>query len=747
MSPEGSNAAELHRRVRDVFLRARELRGPERQRYLDEACADSEAVRAEVESLLGFDESSVSPLDEPVLGSRTPASEGLVLDEGESQAGRRIGGYEVLSELGRGGMGVVYLAEQELTHRRVAIKVLNTRSYSPGRLRRFELEAQILGLLKHPGIAQIYEAGTADLGAGSQMFFAMELVEGPPLTEFARERKLPPAERIGLLVRVCEAVHHAHLRGVIHRDLKPDNILVDELGACKVLDFGVALFDEGEAGEARARQAGGGLVGTPAYMSPEQRAGRSELLDARSDVYTLGVIAHELLQGQLPGRGAPASASIDEELRAILDTALAPEPDDRYSTAAALAEDLRRYLAHEPLHVRKATAGYVLRKFAQRRRSLATALVGIILLLIAGVVVSTSFGFEARRQTERKEKLIDFLREVLTSPIPMRSGSDVTLLEVLAESEAILQRSLVDEPEVEADVRLILGELYRSLGDTLKAEPHLRLSLELSRQVRGEDHLQTRLAKLELARVLVLYLGKIDEAEALVRDLLAAGPGSSSKEGELYFTALASLAGIQRKHGHQELAVQTYLEAEQVLSSLEGMPPVTRIRVRSNRARILTELQRFDEAEAIARAALDSALLQLEDGHRETLGVKMTIGFLLLQIAKAGDPSRLVEAETMARDILAGRTARLGVGHPGTLSGLRLLSEVLDLQGRIEEAIEVQRSAYDAYYTGPLGVDRRDAKDALEYLEELLRRAGREAEALELRAEHERAIARGAEQS
>jgi serine/threonine protein kinase len=210
---------------------------------------------------------------------------------------RQIGDYRILREIGRGGMGVVYLAEQENPHRQVALKVISVGYTSEVSLKRFEHEAQVLGRLQHPGVAQIFEAGTFDLGDGPQPFFAMEYIDGLPLTAYAEINHLDLRQRLDLMVKVCEAIHHAHQKGVIHRDLKPGNILVDSHGQPKVLDFGIARL----ASETALRQSltvDGSLLGTPAYMAPERFS--SQPYDGKSDVYSLGITLYQMLAGRLP---------------------------------------------------------------------------------------------------------------------------------------------------------------------------------------------------------------------------------------------------------------------------------------------------------------------------------------------------------------------------------------------------------------------------------------------------------------
>ena len=360
-------------------------------------------------------------------------------------------------------------------------------------LRRFAQEAQILGRLHHPGIASIYEASVA---ADGRPFFAMELIRGVPLDEYARRHGLDAAARLGLLARVCDAVQHAHEHGIVHRDLKPSNILVDEAGQPKVLDFGVArgLDDELRATTARTRT--GQVVGTPHYMSPEQVAADPNL-DRRSDVYTLGVILFELLVGRLPypvdqlplaeavrliRECEPARlGGLDRRLRGDVETiagrALEKDPARRYPSAAELAADIRRHLAHEPILARPPSALYQLGKFARRHKSLVvTTAAFLAVLLVAGAVTAWRAvrveRDEAVRQAQRSQEVVDALAQAAVLREQARASGDqgkwagalrwqgraAALVEGgpvapgLAERVADLRRELDEE---EADRRLI----------------------------------------------------------------------------------------------------------------------------------------------------------------------------------------------------------------------------------------------------------------------------------------------------
>jgi Flp pilus assembly protein TadD/tRNA A-37 threonylcarbamoyl transferase component Bud32 len=419
------------RRVEAVFDQALDLDPARLAAFLDEQCAGDADLRAAVEELLQLDrraQAGEALLHSPLVRDLKPPSTFPAPPAGPPVP-PRIGRYRVVRLLGEGGMGVVYEAEQDSPRRPVALKVIRPGLVSPALRQRFAQEAQILGRLRHPGVAQIYEAGVAEDG---QPFFALEFIRGLPLDDYARLRGLTAPARLELLARVCDAVQHAHDQGVIHRDLKPSNLLVDESGQPKVLDFGVARATDAELRAGRDLTTTGQLVGTVSYMSPEQLAAGSAL-DARSDVYTLGVILFELLAGRLPypveQLPLPTAAwmireedpvrlgLLDGQLRGDVETivakALAKEPARRYPSAAELAEDIRRHLAHEPIRARPPSALYQLGKFVRRHKALvSTTAVFLTVLLVGGAVTAWQAVQLAQaerdqvvQQTERSRKV------------------------------------------------------------------------------------------------------------------------------------------------------------------------------------------------------------------------------------------------------------------------------------------------------------------------------------------------------
>jgi len=411
------------------------LDGNRRTTFLEQACGGDESLWSEVESLLAEVQRTDDLLETPAVDVAARALAASSEPDGHSHPAT-IGHYRIIGQIGEGGMGTVYEAEQDEPRRIVALKVIKLGQTTRERLRRFRLESQALARLQHPGIAQIYEASTADTGLGPQPFFAMEFIRGLPLRRYAEARQLDTRQKLALMVKVCEAVHHAHQRGLIHRDIKPGNILVDESGQPKVLDFGVARVagvDAQEDGERATMQTGmGELVGTLAYMSPEQVVGDPFEVDTRSDVYSLGVILYELLSGEPPYQVShlplpeavltirevepETLGSVRSEYRGDVETvvrkALEKDKSRRYASAAELSADIQRYLNEEPIAARPPSTAYQLHKFARRHRAGVTV-AGVMLLALCGAVVSVAWEARiARRERDRAQQRFNDVRDL-----------------------------------------------------------------------------------------------------------------------------------------------------------------------------------------------------------------------------------------------------------------------------------------------------------------------------------------------
>ena len=509
--------------IKRLFREARERPREERGRFLSEQCAGQEALRAEVEALLAQEDGLGDFLARP--------AEAVAEEEAQAQASHpeRIGAYRILRPLGFGGMGVVYLAEQDSPRRAVALKLLRIDRASPRQVERFSQEAELLGRLSHPGIARVYEAGWAETETGRRPFFAMEYVEGRALHEFVTERKLDLAAKLRLLCQVAEATHYAHERGVVHRDLKPSNVMVDERGEPRVLDFGVARPMNSSSHATQTGQ----LVGTLAYMSPEQAAGQVTV-DARSDVYALGAILYELLTARLPvpTEGLPLheavrrvreeepipAGSVRTELRGDLETvlgkALAKEPERRYASAAELAEDLRLALENRPIRARPPTPFYLAWKLVRRHRGLAVAAAGLLVALLAGQYLTLQF-VQRGRELERSEAQKAFYIEL---------GNKLAEREAIhaLEREADLLNEIEDiEPLIQwrEHAEKLVGRL-----DQRRAELEVMLQYRGPRPVSDEECQQLLELQQEIVNSLELMIGpRGDLPEIRARILRAKG--------------------------------------------------------------------------------------------------------------------------------------------------------------------------------------------------------------------------------
>jgi WD40 repeat protein/tRNA A-37 threonylcarbamoyl transferase component Bud32 len=415
-------------RAREIFEKLVDVPHEQRERALGDACGSDSELRVLVQQLLANDDGGMGNF------LATPA---FVADAGPAGPGtdwepQRVGGYEIIRLIGEGGMGTVYEAQQENPKRRVALKLIRPGLASGRLLRRFQREADLLGQLQHAGIAQIYDAGAAPVtttaGRGApQPFIAMELVRGESLCRYAERAGLATKARLALMADVCDAVQHAHQKGVIHRDLKPGNILVDASGQPKILDFGVARMADADVRTVTTRTEAGQLIGTLPYMSPEQVGGDSRAVDTRTDVYALGVILFELLSGRLPlavettsipeavrriRDDAPARlASFDRSLRGeveiIASKAIEKNVARRYQSASELAMDIRRHLRGEAIEARRDSALYMLRKSVLRHRVAVSVATLLVVMLAAFGIVSFNLAERNRRLAEDERQARD----------------------------------------------------------------------------------------------------------------------------------------------------------------------------------------------------------------------------------------------------------------------------------------------------------------------------------------------------
>ncbi len=749
----------------------------QRSAHLDVHCGPDSDLRDFVERLLGND----SPDGETLLSR--PLFRPAGLESGGDDPPQSIGGYRVLREIGQGGMGVVYEAQHADARRTVALKVIRCGFPSREMRRRFEFEAEVLGRLHHPAIAQIYEAGSGDAttarGQRAHLpYFAMEFIEGRPLLRYVNGHDLPNRQRLELLARVCDAVNYAHQQGVIHRDLKPGNILVTAAGQPKILDFGVARIVRRDCGGQDSRTAFTGvgqLLGTLPYMSPEQLSGDPDQIDTRTDVYSLGVILYELLCGRLPynveGQSLPQAArtvcetqlvrlaAIDRRLRGDLDTvvtrALEKDKARRYQTAAELADDIRRYLRGEPVGALRDSVLYVLRKAIARYRWPA-AVAGVSLLSLAGFAIYTSVQAErnrvlaererqarmqavaaqtsaetsrqlAQREADRAAAVKSFLQRMLTATDPAASqGGQTKLRFVLDDAGRELEQGLLaDQPEVEAEVRETLAQTYFHLGLFNSAAPHFEWLRGHCEGRYGESDRRTLRVLERLGRV-YSEAGRYSDAKLAFDRCLKLALAAHPDDAELTLAAMNGLGRVLMQLGRPEAAEPLNLEALGGVQHALGEDHDLFARATFNLGSVYHEQGRLAEAEQLYRRALDvTQRLHGEDSY-EAIRLRWHLARDILM-----QTDRAAEAEGLLRETLELATRKLGDEHTATNAVLIELSHVLAHQQRPDEAERLLRDAV-AGFRDIRAVEVEDTMAVVGELANLLATQGRDAEAIAL---------------
>jgi serine/threonine protein kinase/Tfp pilus assembly protein PilF len=741
---------ERYESVQEIFLSACDCKPQERCDLLDQACGGDVGLRAEVERLLAADddvEGILTAAGIPVAssGSSAPCAAVDIREPDAAVAALpdRIGKYAILGILGEGGMGVVYRAEQDHPRREVALKVIRPGFTSKHLRRRFEHEAQLLGRLQHPGIAQIFEAGMADTGHGLQPFFAMEAVYGQCLTDYVKSEDLDVRERLELFARICDAVQHAHQKGIIHRDLKPGNILITREGDPKILDFGVARATDSDIQTTTLHTHVGQLIGTLAYMSPEQARGDSASLDTRSDIYALGVLCYELLAGRLPydftrksvpeslrviGEERPTSLSLISrvfrgELGTITTTALEKDPDRRYQTAWALADDVRRYLNKEPIRARPPSATYQFRKLVSRHK-LPASLMAALFLAVAGFGVWMSVLYRhsdrlraaAERKSAESQQVQAFLQDVIAGARP-ESGRELTMKEALDRAAGRVEAELSDHPEVEAAVRMAIGTAYRSLVRNEIAERHLRRALELRQQLWGTDN-ELVAESMRLLGIALRSQDKYDEALEMFEQALAIKERLLGENHHQVALALNSLALTLRRVGRIAEAEECLRRAVAIDRQTPGRDVTLAIHL-TNLAPVIQ-----DDPEAKEAALLEA--LEILRPLAPPTALPATLSVLTSLTRSQG---RLAEAEDYARECLQAANRAYAGDDPRVARALLGLACVLVSAGRFSEAEPLLDDAL-AIYRQHWGDDHLTVANTLTCLAELEAGRGEDVAAL-----------------
>ena len=700
--------AQRAREAHAIFTQALDMPRDERDAFVRERANGDARLADAVDRLLRASDHTTDFLETPALAKQRPVP--AIPDA--------VGSYLVVGVLGAGGMATVYEAVQENPNRRVALKVMHPASrWSTGTAHdaeaalRFRLESQALARLRHPAIAQIYEAGTAHLSGTIAPFFAMELVpDALPITEFARRNAVPLRKRLELFIQVCDAVLHGHQQGVIHRDIKPDNVLVGPDGAPKVIDFGIARTLDAPSSPTRDTDAKR-LLGTLSCMSPEQ-CNAPETVDARSDVYSLGVLLYELVTDQRPYdlrdvsipqavrvicEREPAWPSLCNplakgDLDAIITKAMQKERERRYAGPAALADDLRRHLAMLPIEARPAGAVYTLAKFARRNRALTGAVAAAIVALVAGVAVSGRMAYVAAKardqaqQRERELEVVTQFQEGLLSGINVEQMGE-HMRALLADAVATAGRGNQEEPEASNAAAELVGEFARSTSEvnfTTVAVESLRESVlaryraSIDKQFANQPALRARLL-LQLADTM-RKLGLHKDAEPIVRESLAVRQATLGADHYDTLTAANSLATLLSTLGRYDEALTLLNDAGDRLRRTVGDSDPLALRVRSTLGGVYRRTHDLPAAEREWTQVLAQRRFILGNDHADTLA---TLNNLSIVYA---DQARYSEAEAALRELLEVRKRTLGEDSPEYRSSLGNLGVLLQDQSKFDEA-------------------------------------------------------------
>ena len=759
-------------RVKQIFGEAYEMPLSERHAFLDAVCAGESALRAEVEALLlAFDEANefliskdvsadavATPKAVYLMSGAGSRSDGRLQTEGVETEGNQtepilrrerpgtvIGRYKLLQEIGHGGFGTVFIAEQrEPVVRKVALKIVKAGMDTREVLARFKAERQALALMDHPGVTKVFDAGATDSG---RPYFVMEHVAGIPINEYCKAARLKIADRLALLREVCQVVQHAHQKGVIHRDLKPSNILVtvqDGRPMPKVIDFGIAKATFGRLTDRTLYTEIGQWMGTPEYMAPEQAGVGAADVDTRADVYSLGVILYELLTGTVPfdaktlrhaGYDAMAKIireleppkpstrlstlaeeaanrrkgtlpeetvpSLDVDLRALrrevrgdLDwialKALEKDRTRRYPTASALADDLSRHLNHESVTAGPASAAYQFRKLVYRHRRLVAALGAIAFALSMGLTASLVLFFQAREASHKAVRTQRFLQDMFSivdpySREPKPKGYAVQ--ELMSEAGRRATTELSNDPEVRAAIQHTIGTTYLGLGLYQESERFLGEAVSTRRRILGESHPDT-LDSLGRFAGLLAYQGRYEDAEAMLTPLVSALARTKGEEHRDTLMARIDLAWVVGWRSRYVEAAELHEKALADCRRLLGTNHETTLHAFSGYAWALNDLGRADRAEPYFYEAMEISRRILGDEHLQTLRARNNYARNLGLQGKFAKALPLFE-----ENVELGRRL-LDEHHPWSLIALGNLGWAYTRSGRAVEGEPLLRTAF-----------------------------------------------------
>lgn len=747
-----NDSTERWHRVDALFSAALDLAPCDREAFVRAESAGDDALHAEVMALLASVDAADGALDGDAASFAAPLVRAMAATgddaRDELEPGTRVGSYRIVRELARGGMGAVYLAERDDDEFRkaVALKVVKRGVDTDEVLQRFRAERQILAGFAHPHIASLLDGGAT---ADGRPYLVMEYVQGQPITTYCDARHLPIEHRLDLFETVCAAVQHAHQNLVIHRDVKPSNVLVSDEGVVKLLDFGVAKLLTEDDGASHTRT--GTRLLTPDYASPEQL--RGEAVTTATDVFSLGVLLYELLTSSRPfargteaGRvqgedgtrdtGRPSAAwsraasrsagepgvadgiaeaaaarsttpeRLRRRLRGDLDTivlkALAPEPDRRYRSAEQLREDLERHRAGLPVRARPDTAGYRIGKFVRRNSAAVTAAALVFVLIIASTITLAVQQAATARERDRAtleaakaSEVRDFLVSLFTSSQPNRQLGDTLSVGEVLELGAARVDSLTDQPQLRALLLVAIGDVYRVLGRYDRAEPLLTRALAEYDSLPDAPPLDRAEALTSIAN-LHFDLQRIAEAVAPTREALEIQRRELGPRHPDVLTSLGNLATLTGRSGDPDSALALHKEVL-ALRRARGPDEQSVAVTLNNMGSLLLGADRYAEAEPYLREALD---IQLRLLPREHPDVALSMSNLASLYREQG---RYDDAEPLYREALALRRSVLGPWHPRVGISHYQIARLHYLRGQLDSA--------EANFRATLEIDRRTYGD------------------------------------
>lgn len=733
--PEASSL-ERWQQIETLFAQARVLPPAERTAFLDAACEDA-TLRADLGRLLASHDQAEHFLED--LDTERAAA--LLHDEAIAEE-PLIGPYRLVQEVGRGGMGTVYLAERATGQfqQQVALKLIKRGMDSDAILHRFLHERQILARLHHPSIARLYDG---DVTSDGRPYFAMEYVDGTPITAYCDEHRLDVEARLRLFQEVCRAVHYAHQNLVVHRDLKPSNMLVTEEGELKLLDFGIARLLDEDAEAGLTLTEAGCRVMTPEYAAPEQVQGAA--ITTATDVYALGVVLYELLTGHRPyqfKQRTPAAIArhlseteperpstvvrraatiqhtdgttdilppelvsqkrglapdrLQRRLAGDLDTvllkALRKEPERRYASAEAFLEDIKRHLSGLPVHARKDTLAYRTAKFIRRNRTGVAAAALVVLALLGGLGTALWQARVARQEAATAEAVADFVVRLFEQADPDAvPGEEVTARSLLEQSPEQIERELAGQPKVQAEMLQVVSRLHMALGLYEETEPLLQQALTLRRTHYGTAHPETA-RTLSLLGLLAYDQSEYANAEAYLREAVQIQKATYGNNHLEVATTLQRLASVSRNQDKLVEAESLYRQVFSIRQRHLSSTNPDLADAMSGLAYVLRRAGNYGaETDSLYRQALAIYQQNYGDLHSATLDAMGAYSSFLQ------DKGAYEQAETLSREALSLTRQLFGEEHPTTGHAYHTLARLMSIQRNREAADSLYRQALQIY--------------------------------------------------